>query len=130
MLKREFRQAKKHGFDLSDELLNCNDETKVFAPFLNVDPNACLYPALLNWAKGHGFSVFSLLRLIRIKLEHNSSQHFDMIPSVMDSKDQNIQTIDNMMIAYNLNTSTIESFKLFNLNEYNSLISFLKGISN
>lgn len=90
---------------------------------------ACLYPAILNYSKSNGLPILSFLKLVRVKLERNTTgRHGQGLPSTMANKQQNLYRIENLLIRNNIDQVTITSHKIFNEQDFQQFKLFLKNI--
>ena len=90
---------------------------------------AWLYPAILNYSKSNGLPILSFLKLVRVKLEINTTgRHVQGLPSTMANKQQNLDRIENLLIRNHIDQVTITSHKTFNEQDFQQFKLFLKKI--
>lgn len=104
--------------------LDCDSEQKALD--LLGQANAVMYLELLQYVKSKSLSIPSFLRLIKVKLQRNTSCHCIRLPSISESKNRNLLKISRMIDENKIDRSIIKAHPDYNDVYYNELIGALK----
>ena len=85
--------------------------------------------SLLTLIMSKATPILSFLKLVAVKRERNKISHFNRLPLVMESRDENLLRIDQMLTENNIDMSSVNSHKLFSIKDYAQLIGFLKKLA-